>query len=106
MTWLKVGNPDDLKENDLKKVTVNGEDVLLIKLSSGVYATSCYCTHESYDLSDGFIDEGKLICPNHFASFRPEDGSVLNNPEGAGSIGPLKSYRTKIESGSLMVEIP
>ena len=49
--------------------------------------------------------EGKLICPNHFATFEPKDGSVVSPPEGSGSISPLKSYKTKVENGEVMVDL-
>ena len=94
-----------MKDGDLFKVQVEGREVLIIRDGNSYFATSHLCTHEDYDLSEGFMDDHQLICPNHFATFNPKDGSVLSPPEGAGDISPLKSYKTKVENGEIMVEL-
>lgn len=94
-----------MKDGDLFKVQVEGREVLIIRDGNSYYATSHLCTHEDYDLSEGFMDDHQLICPNHFATFNPKDGSVISPPEGAGDISPLKSYKTKVENGEIMVEL-
>ena len=105
MAWYKVGKESSMKDGDLMKTKVNETEVLLIKIKDKIYATSCYCTHEDYDLFEGFVDDGKLICPNHFATFEPADGSVVSPPEGSGDISPLKSYKVKSENGEIFVEV-
>lgn len=94
-----------MKDGDLFKVQVEGREVLVVRDGNSYFATSHLCTHEDYDLSEGFMDDHQLICPNHFATFNPKDGSVLSPPEGAGDISPLKSYKTKVENGEIMVEL-
>lgn len=105
MAWFKVGQTTSMSDGGLVKANVNNEEILIMKIKDNYYATSCYCTHEDYDLSEGFIDEGKLICPNHFATFEPYDGSVANPPEGADDIPPLKSYKTKVENNEIFVDL-
>ena len=105
MTWYKVLKEGAMKDGDLFKVEVEGQEVLLIRDGNNYFATSHLCTHEDYDLSEGFMDDHQLICPNHFATFKPSDGTVLSPPEGAGDISPLKSYKTKVEDGQIMVEL-
>ncbi len=105
MTWYKVLKEGAMKDGDLFKVTVEGKEVLLIRDGNNYYATSHLCTHEDYDLSEGFMDDHQLICPNHFATFKPSDGSVLSEPEGSGPIKPLSSYKTKVEGGEILVEL-
>lgn len=105
MTWYKVLKDGVMKDGDLFKAKVEDKEILIIKDGSNYYATSLYCTHEDYDLSEGFMDDHLLICPNHFATFKPSDGSVLSSPEGSGEVGPLSSYKTKVENGEILVEI-
>ncbi|MFG1450543.1 MAG: Rieske (2Fe-2S) protein [Thermoplasmataceae archaeon] len=105
MAWYKVFKEGAIKDGDLFKATVEGKEVLVMKDGGHYFATSCYCTHEDYDLSEGFLDDHQLICPNHFATFNPKDGSVVSPPEGSGDISPLKSYKTKVEDGQVMVEV-
>lgn len=105
MTWYKVLKESAMKDGDLFKATVEGKEILIIRDGNNFYATSVLCTHEDYDLSEGFMDDHQLICPNHFATFKPSDGSVISEPEGSGSINPLASYKAKIEGGEVLVEL-
>lgn len=105
MTWYKVTKEGAMKDGDLFKVKVEDSEILIIREKGSFYATSVYCTHEDYDLSEGFMDEGHLICPNHFATFNPADGNVISPPEGAGDISALKSYPVKVEDGEVLVEV-
>ncbi len=105
MAWYKVAREGAMKDGDLFKANIEGREVLLIRDGANYYATSCYCTHEDYDLSEGFMDDHTLICPNHFAVFNPKDGSVISPPEGSGDIAPLHSFKTKVENGQVMVEL-
>ncbi len=105
MTWYKVGKESSMKDGDLAKVKAGDREILIIRDGGNFYATSHLCTHEDYDLADGFVDDHQLICPNHFASFNPKDGSVISPPEGAGDISPLKSYKVKVENGDVMVDL-
>ncbi|MCL4331970.1 MAG: Rieske (2Fe-2S) protein [Candidatus Thermoplasmatota archaeon] len=105
MTWYKVTEEGSLKNEDIFKAKIGNEELILMKIGGKFFATSHLCTHENYDLSEGFIDGETLICPNHFATFNPVDGSVISPPEGAGDISPLKSYPVKVENGSVMVEL-
>lgn len=104
MTWHSVLKEGDMSDGDLKKVKVEGKEVLIIKDGDNFFATSHLCTHEEFDLEDGFMDDHQLMCPNHFATFNPKDGSVISSPEGSGPIGPLTSFKTKVENGEVMVE--
>ena len=105
MAWYRVVDEGKLKDGDIFKGKAGGTEFILMNVSGKYYATSHLCTHEQYDLSEAFIDNGTLICPNHFATFDPRDGSVLNPPEGAGDISPLRSYPVKVESGAVLVEV-
>ncbi len=105
MTWYKVLKEDALKDSDIFKVKAGSKELIVMKTGGKFYATSFLCTHEQYDLSEGFIDDGNLICPNHFAIFKPQDGTVVSNPEGSGEIGSLESYKVKVENGDVLVEV-
>jgi nitrite reductase/ring-hydroxylating ferredoxin subunit len=105
MTWYKVLKEGAMKDGDLFKADIEGKEILIIRDGNNYFATSHLCTHEDYDLAEGFLDDHQLICPNHFATFNPKDGSVISPPESAGDIDPLKSYKTKVENGEIMIEL-
>ena len=105
MTWYTVVKKGSMKDGDLFKAKVEGKEVLVMRIKDNFYATSCYCTHENYDLSEGFIDDGNLICPNHFATFKPSTGEVVSPPEGADDIPPLSSYETRVQGDDIQVNL-
>ncbi|EQD80687.1 Rieske [2Fe-2S] iron-sulfur domain protein, partial [mine drainage metagenome] len=104
MKWYVVGKTTSLKEGDIAKVNLNRMEIIIMKVKGDYFATSHLCSHENYDLAEGFIDDGTLICPNHFATFNPKTGEVISPPEGAEEISPLKSFKTKVENGEILVE--
>ncbi|CAC11570.1 biphenyl dioxygenase, Rieske iron-sulfur component related protein [Thermoplasma acidophilum] len=104
MVWYPA--IEQRKAQGLLKVKVAGTEVLIVNDDGHIYATSPYCTHEQFDLSDGFLDDHKIVCTNHFASFDPKDGSVVSPPEGAGEISPIKTYPVRIENGMILVDLP
>lgn len=105
MTWYNVLKEESMKNGDLFKSKIGKTEILITRENDKFYATSLYCTHEDYDLSEAFVDGGNIVCPNHFATFSPVDGSVVSPPESAGDIEPLKSYNIKVENGNILVEI-
>jgi nitrite reductase/ring-hydroxylating ferredoxin subunit len=105
--WETLFKIDKIDDNSLKAVTVNGTPLLVANIKGKIYATSLYCTHEQTDLSEGFIEKCSVICPAHFASFDLKTGHVVSGPEDeSSSIDNLKSYPTKVENGTIMVELP
>ncbi len=105
MAWYKVAKESALKDGDIFKVNAGSKELILMNVGGKFYATSHLCTHEQYDLAEGFIDDGNLVCPNHFAIFKPADGSVVSPPEGSDSIAPLESYKVKVENGEVFIEV-
>ncbi|AAT43096.1 Rieske (2Fe-2S) protein [Picrophilus oshimae] len=98
---------NDLEDGKLKKVSLNDIEVLLYRDGSSVYAYEPYCTHEKYDLSGGFIEDGCIVCPNHFASFEISSGNVRSGPEGDDeNINNLRMYKVILKNGRVMVDIP
>ncbi len=76
-----------------------------MKVNGKLYKMSGRRTHEQSDLSGGVIEDGILICSNHFAKFNPTNGAVVEWPEAPGKVSALKSYEAKIENGAILVEI-
>ena len=105
--WNEVFKKDDIKNNELKSITIKGIPLLIADINNNIYITDLYCTHEQTSLEEGFIDKCHVVCSNHFAEFDPETGKAVAGPEGEEEpINDLKSYRTKIENGTIMVDLP
>jgi 3-phenylpropionate/trans-cinnamate dioxygenase ferredoxin component len=82
-------------------VDVEGVRVLLSNLDGEVHAVSAICTHEYYDLSQGFIIEGAVTCALHLSQFDLKTGEVYNPPAEL----PLKVFNVKIDEEVIFVEV-
>ena len=91
----------DLVEGSISAVDVSGEHILLSKIGGEVFAVAGTCTHEDADLGQGFVLEERVVCPLHLSQFDLRTGDAVNPPATA----PLKRYRTKVEGGTVYVEV-
>lgn len=64
--WFRALPSSGLGPRDLRKVSVAGRAVLLVRLEDGTLAaTSAVCPHEGADLSEGTVYMGAIDCPRH-----------------------------------------
>jgi 3-phenylpropionate/trans-cinnamate dioxygenase ferredoxin component len=82
----------ELPPGKLVSVELEGKRVLLSNLEGTVYAVSAICTHEEFDLAQGFIMENAVVCPLHLSQFDLRTGEVYNPP----ATEPLKVFNVKI----------
>ena len=54
--WIDIGSLDDVPDNDVFPVTVNGHEFALYGVDGQVYVTDNLCTHGAAKLSDGFLE--------------------------------------------------
>ena len=105
--WNGVFKKDEIKNNELKGITIKGIPLLIADINNSIYITDLYCTHEQTSLEEGFIDKCHVVCSNHFAEFDPKTGKVVAGPDGEDStIRDLKSYKVKMENDTIMVDLP
>jgi 3-phenylpropionate/trans-cinnamate dioxygenase ferredoxin subunit len=69
-----VGALSDFAEDSLTKVTVEGQDVVLIRQDGEVFAVPDRCTHAKYPLHDGELMDGRIKCAHHGATFDLHSG--------------------------------
>lgn len=80
MTQVKVGKLSDFPTNDKKRVTVNGQDIMITNLDGKLYAIGDVCTHEECSLAEGILQGNVLTCHCHYAQFDVRTGKVLAPP--------------------------
>ncbi len=108
------------KESELpvgkKKAFKAGDtNILVYHLDDGFHATQTHCTHVFAPLGRGKIVDGcRIRCPFHRAEFDIRTGDVhtwANFPPGIQLLNAvrgekaLKTYRTVVEDGDVMVEV-
>lgn len=74
MAWYKVTEHADLSQPFLKKITAGGKSLCLINTGGQLSALSSRCPHAGADLSQGWCENGKLICPFHRYSYDIKTG--------------------------------
>ena len=121
--FIEVGKTNDLTDGTMKRVYLQGKDILLARVDGKYYAAAGRCPHMKGLLSRGKLKGTLVICPMHGSQFDLKDGKVVRWVEGSGimsfmgklmsAIGmaakkgkPLAIYEVKIEDERVMAKIP
>ena len=86
----------------MKKVSVNGNEILVTNIEGNYFAIDDTCTHAGATLSEGKLEDSTITCDWHGAKFDCKNGKLIKFP---GEIKDLKSYKIVIESENIFVEI-
>ena len=78
--FTPVASTDELAEGELKRVLVQEQPVLLVKLSGKVHAVGAVCPHYGAPLNEGSVVQNTIECPWHASRFALEDGRVVQGP--------------------------
>jgi p-cumate 2,3-dioxygenase ferredoxin subunit len=102
MKEIAAFNADELLENEVRQLVIDGHTPIAIYNLDGEYfATDDTCTHGEASLAEGDIDTDEIICPFHMGSFNIRTGEVCSAP----CSSPLKTYKVRIEQNTLYVEV-
>ena len=105
MTALRhvdVAGVEDVPEGTLKMVQVDGTDVLLVRQDGRLHAMQGICSHEYFELDNGFITGDSITCALHLSRFDLETGEALDPPAEL----PLAKYPVIVEDGRILLELP
>ncbi len=78
--WHRVASVAELEESEPLPVDIEGEEIAVILLNDEIYAINNVCTHEYACLSDGYIEEDRIVCQLHLAEFHIPTGKVVEEP--------------------------
>lgn len=102
LPWTDATALDEVPDDDVTSVQVDGLDIALYKVEGSVYATDNICTHGHARLCDGFLEGHEIECPLHQGKFDVRDGS----PTCAPVTEALRSYPVRIENGRVFLQLP
>lgn len=77
---VKVATVDELKENSMKLLHLNGKRIVLANSEGGFVAFEDRCPHKGGSLAGGSIMCGTVQCPWHGSQFSVNDGAVTAGP--------------------------
>ena len=74
--------------------------MMIVNVEGKLHAVDRICTHETADLSTGFLTDSEVTCPLHLSRFDLTTGNVQNPP----ATEPLRIYGLKVEKNNVYVQ--
>lgn len=78
-------------------------EIVLVRQGGKFFAIQEKCPHADASLAEGFLEEGHIVCPLHFAEFDLVDGRARNAPKGCAN---AMTYKVEAEGTDLFIWIP
>lgn len=97
---VKAAKTSDIANFATKKVTISGQDILLINVKGTFYAVENECPHQGAPMTTGIIKDEQIACPRHGYSFSLKDGVCQEHPEFI-----LKTYRVELSGDDILVDV-
>jgi 3-phenylpropionate/trans-cinnamate dioxygenase ferredoxin subunit len=93
----------EVPDGTMKMAWADGTDPVLVVHSGGeITAVQGTCSHEYFELDQGFLTAGTLTCALHLSRFDLENGEPLDPPAEL----PLAVYPVVVEEGRVIIEVP
>ena len=92
----------ELEPGQMKKVSVDSKEILVVNVNGNYFACDDTCTHSGASLSEGTLDDHKIICGWHGAQFDCTTGNLAKFPA---KINDLRSYTIITESNNIFIEV-
>jgi 3-phenylpropionate/trans-cinnamate dioxygenase ferredoxin subunit len=100
--WHRACAADEVEEEDVAEVTVDGKPYAVYRIAAGYFATDGLCTHEQAPLADGFVSGDTVECAKHNARFHIPSGKALRKP----ALRDLCTYPIRREGDELFIGLP
>ncbi|GBF23974.1 sulredoxin [archaeon MnTg01] len=101
MGKVNVGKISDIPPGKMKKISVDGKEILVVNTDGNFCAVDDTCTHSGASLSEGELQDSIVTCGWHGAQFDCKSGKLSKFPA---KINDLKSYNVILESDQVFVE--
>ena len=101
MGRIIVAKTNEIKPNQIKQVSIDGKDIVVINIDGSYFAINDTCTHAGGSLSEGKVEGSIITCDWHGAQFDCKSGKLIKFPA---KINDLESYSVVIESDTIFVE--
>lgn len=99
--FVTVARLEDVPENGLKGMVVDGKPLVLVNREGTIYALEDRCSHEEFPLSAGDLASGEITCALHGARFDIETGQ----PRALPAVMPVKTYDVRLEGDEIQVAL-
>jgi len=80
---IEICNSADVPEGEIVRFEVDGfPPVALARHEGEIFIFPDKCPHADESLSEGWVEDGRVVCGVHFAEFELGSGDVHNRPAG------------------------
>jgi nitrite reductase/ring-hydroxylating ferredoxin subunit len=79
--YIRVADKLEIQIGKMKKISVQGKEILIANVNGMFYAIGNACTHEHGDLSAGTLEGNVVTCPRHKSKFDVTTGKVVSPPK-------------------------
>ncbi|AAK42261.1 Rieske (2Fe-2S) protein [Saccharolobus solfataricus] len=106
---VRVSSLSDLEEKKPRKFSINGIEVVIVRVGDKVFAIEAYCPHKGRNLEYGEVEGYKIRCDLHGYEYSLENGELIFNPYGKTSgwyFSPnLRIYKVEIKGKDIFIQI-
>ena len=95
--FVRIAKASEITDGSLKTVTIEGEDVTIANIGGKYYAIGAICKHNEWDLSEGYIEDGSIVCAGHGAKWNLQTGKA----EFYETLDPEPLYDVKVEENDI-----
>ncbi len=101
MAFERVASLADLAIGAAARVEAGGEPVCLVRLDGDtVKAVHDTCSHQQYDLHEGWVEESSIECALHGSMFDLDTGA----PDSLPAVRPIPTYAVRIDGDDVLVD--
>ena len=101
MKKIFVCKTTQISVGQMKKISVDGKDIVVANIGGDYFAINDTCTHAGASLSEGKIEDSTIICDWHDAQFDCKNGKLIKFPT---KIDDLEVYNVVVEEDNVLVE--
>ncbi|GAB4348006.1 MAG: non-heme iron oxygenase ferredoxin subunit [Candidatus Abyssubacteria bacterium] len=99
--FFKVAKLSDFAKSPLKKVEVEGREIVLARVGERYYAFQGKCPHRGGPLSKGELADATVTCPWHGGAFDIDTGDLHHPPP----VERIRTYPLRVVGGDIEVEV-
>lgn len=99
--FARVARAAELPAGSMKRLQLEGRDVVLVNVEGEYYALDDQCPHQGGPLSRGKVEGRAVVCPWHGWRWDPKSGRAIW-PE---VDWRMFSYPVKVEDGDVFVRV-
>ncbi|SFL29896.1 bifunctional 3-phenylpropionate/cinnamic acid dioxygenase ferredoxin subunit [Geodermatophilus ruber] len=99
--WIRACAVDDVEDDEAVRLGTQ-PPVTVFRSEGEFFCIDDTCTHETYSLSEGWVENCLVECTLHMAKFDLRTGRPLSPP----ARSPVRVHQLRVEDGSVFVQLP